>query len=190
MTEQAKPKPNTKGALAELQRDVENVLTPLGYEVIALERSTGGGNRVTLFIDFLNNNDESRRVSLDDCVTVNRAVDDLFENTPLLEGRYTLEVSSPGVERPLRKAEDFERFSGRKARISTFRPLEKDESANETYWKKNKRQKNFVGSLAGITREELPKVKLTVDGQSILIPFSLISKAHLEFEERQGVSKK
>src|SRR5690242_15627204 len=107
------PKPNTKEALEQLQGDVENIITPLGYEVVALEYSTAGGRKLTLFIDFLDNRDESRRISLDDCVTVNKAVDELLESTSLLEGHYTLDVSSPGVERPLRKAADYVRFSGR-----------------------------------------------------------------------------
>src|SRR4051812_20061812 len=130
----AQPKPNSKEALDQLQGEVENIITPLGYEVVAMEHSTAGGRRITLYIDFLNNSDESRRIGLDDCVTVNRAIDDLLETTSLMEGHYTLEVSSPGVERPLRKAEDYSRFSGRKVRLHTFRPLEKTEAGNDAYW--------------------------------------------------------
>src|SRR4051812_2578785 len=186
------PKPNSKEALEQLHYEVESVLHPLGYDVVALEHTTAGGRRVALYIDFLNNNDESRRVGLDDCVTVNKAVDELFENTLLLDGHYTLEVSSPGVERPLRKAADYQRFAGRKVRLHTFRPLEKEESENEKYWEKNKKQKNFVGLLEGLlTGKEEPKVKVNVDGQSVAVPLSLISKAHLEFTlEEQARSKK
>lgn len=190
--ENANPKPNSKQALDQLQREVENILVTLGYEVVALDQSSAGGRIITLFIDFLNNEDGSRRVGLDDCVTVNKAIDELFETTDLLEGHYTLEVSSPGVERPLRKIEDYSRFSGRKAKLHTYRPLEVAELGNPKYWEKNKKQKNFIGILEGLdpVSKELArqngtavdravKIKLNVDGQSVTIPLELISKAHL-----------
>lgn len=200
-------KPNSKQALDQLQHETETVLATLGYEVVALEQSTAGGHKLTLYIDFLNNSGQSRRIGLDDCVTVNKAVDELFENTPLLTGAYTLEVSSPGVERPLRKAEDYSRFSGRKVKLHTFRPLDKDELGNENYWEKHKKQKNFVGRLEGLAADperarpagkldangadarDHYKVKLTIDGEHIAVPLALISKAHLEidFTMHEGV---
>ena len=78
------PKANSKQALEQLQHEAETLLAPLGYEIVALENSSAGGRVFTLFIDFLHNADEKRRVGLDDCVTANKAVDELFENTPLL----------------------------------------------------------------------------------------------------------
>jgi ribosome maturation factor RimP len=176
-------KPNSKEALEQLQREVENILDPMGYEIVALEQSNAGkgsgGRTLTLFIDFKGNDDGARRIGLDDCVAVNRAVDEFFEATPLLEGRYNLEVSSPGVERPLRKPADYERFCGRKARLHTFRPLQKEEAENAAYWERNKKQKNFSGILEGL---DAGKVKIAVDGQSVRVPLELISKAHLEAE--------
>jgi ribosome maturation factor RimP len=184
------PKPNSKPALEQLQRDAENILAPLGYEVVALEQQLTGGRKLILYIDFLNNSEsKERRISLDDCVTVNRAVDELFETTPLLEGHYTLEVSSPGVERPLRKPTDFSRFAGNKVRLHTFRPLEKNEAENDEYWELHKKQKNFVGQLVGLTPDG-NKVKVNVDGQTAAVPLELISKAHLEVDfaalEKEG----
>jgi ribosome maturation factor RimP len=185
-------KANSKEALAELQRQVENLLAPLGYELVTLDRSTAGGTKITLFVDFLENAktaEPTRRIGLEDCIAVNRAVDELFEATPLLDGHYTLDVSSPGVERPLRKPGDYERFTGRKVRIHTFRPLEKEESGNAGYWEKNQRQKNFVGRLEGLF-SGTASVKLSVDGQAVTIPLELVSKANLEFEAEEGVGKK
>lgn len=172
-------KANSKEALEQLVRDSESILLPLGYEVVALEQSTAEGRKLTLFIDFLNNSAEVRHVGLQDCITVTKAVDELFENTPLLEGHYTLEVSSPGVERPLRKPEDFDRFNGRKVKLHTFRPLEKEETENPAYWEKNKKQKNFIGRLDGLAAD---KVKLNIDGNDVKVPLALVSKAHLELE--------
>lgn len=181
-------KPNSKEALEQLQNEVEQILAPMGYELVALEHSTAGGRKITLYVDFLNNQSESRRVGLDDCLTVNRAVDELFETTPLVDGHYTLEVSSPGVERPLRKVSDYSRFSGKKVKLHTFRPLEKEESENAAYWEKNKKQKNFIGTLEGLAEDSSTassnesKVKLNIDGQHVKIPLALISKAHLEID--------
>ncbi|MBI3544247.1 MAG: ribosome maturation factor RimP [Deltaproteobacteria bacterium] len=172
-------KANTKEALEQLAGEAQNILTPLGYEVVALEQSTAGGRIFTLFIDFLNNADQSRRVGLEDCVAANRAVDDLFEATELLSGNYTLEVSSPGVERPLRKPEDYDRFAGKKVKLHTFRPLDKEETENPRYWETHKKQKNFIGRLDGLA---VDKVKLTIDGEAVKVPLALISKAHLEIE--------
>lgn len=178
----AQPKPNSKEALEQLQNEIESIIAPLGYELVALEHSTAGGRKITLFIDFLNNKDESRRIGLDDCVTVNKAVDEMLETTTLIDGHFTLDVSSPGVERPLRKPDDYNRFSGRKVRLHTFRPLEKGEASNDAYWERNKKQKNFVGMLEGLASGN-EKVKVNVDGQSVTVPLALISKAHLEYTD-------
>ncbi len=179
-------KANSKEALEQLQHEAENILAPLGYEVVALEQSTApksSGRTLTLYIDFLpaeNASEDGQHIGIDDCLTVNKAVDALFETTPLLDGTYNLDVSSPGVERPLRKAQDYSRFRGRKVRLHTFRPLEETETGNAAYWAKNRKQKNFVGRLEGLSSGG-DKVKVSVDGVTVAVPLSLISKAHLEF---------
>ncbi|MBI2607159.1 MAG: ribosome maturation factor RimP [Deltaproteobacteria bacterium] len=179
-------KANSKEALEQLQREAENILATLGYEVVALEQTAApksGGRTLTLYIDFPppeNAGSDDRRISLEDCLAANKAVDELFETTPLLDGSYNLDVSSPGVERPLRKARDYARFRGRKVRLHTFRPLEESESENPVYWTKNRKQKNFVGRLEGLTSGG-DKVKVSVDGAMVAVPLSLIAKAHLEF---------
>lgn len=182
-----KSTPRKQSSLEQLQAQIESVIAPLGYEVVALEMSAGGGRTLRLYIDFLENallseQSELKRVSLDDCVVVNRALDELLETTPLIEGAYNLEVSSPGVERPLRKEKDFRRFAGQKVRISTFRSLTADELANPAYWDKNKRQKNFLGILCGLS-ENSQDIQLSIDGQTIKIPRDLVAKSHLEFVE-------
>jgi ribosome maturation factor RimP len=181
-----------ENVFAILEKQVDELIRPLGYECIRIEQTIHSGNRVlTLFIDFLENANLAhpvKYISLDDCVKVNEVVDSLFENTDLITGAYTLEVSSPGVERPLVKLQDYERFKTRKARIHTFRPLTIQELENEKYWSKNKKQKNFVGTLLGIgsenksNNENQLKILLEVDKEILKIPFDLISKGHLEFE--------
>ncbi len=180
-------KANSKEALNELERITQEIIAPLGYEVVTIENGQGpkgAGRTITLYIDFANESDQ--RVGLNDCMTVNKAVDELFETTPLLDGNYTLEVSSPGVERPLKKEKDFLKFVGKKMRANTFRPLESQELNNEQYFTLNPKQKNFSGTIVGLSDDQ-KSLKLKVDKFEITIPLLLISKAHLEFifDERE-----
>lgn len=181
----AQPKTNSKEAFELLRSQAEEIVSKLGYEVVALEQSqTPDGRSIILFIDFLENATLAtpvKGVSLEDCLTVNSAVDELFETTTLIDGTFSLEVSSPGVERPLRKPQDFIRFRGRKARLHTFRSLDATEVENEVHWNKNQKQKNFIGTLEGMTENN--KVKMMIDGQLVCVALDLISKANLEFED-------
>lgn len=171
------PTPNSKEALDELQREVEGIIAPLGYELVALDHSgANGARKITLFIDFLDQRPE--RISLDDCVAVNDAVDACFESTKLISGHFTLDVSSPGIERPLAKTSDYQRFAGESVKIHTIRSLDHLEIGNDSYWQLHQKQKNFSGKLQGLS-EDGQNVKLTTDGQNITVPLSLITKAHL-----------
>ncbi len=169
-------KPNSKEALERLLQLTQEIITPLGYEAVALDQNTHGGRTLTLYIDFLEV--QNSKISLDDCIKVNAAVDELFENTTLVDGNFNLEVSSPGVERPLRKTTDFSKFTGKKVRIHTFRSLSAEELENTSYWETHTKQKNFVGTLLGFSNN---KVRLEIDGAEIGVPFELVSKANLEF---------
>ncbi len=177
-----------KEILEQLISKVEPIIAPMGYEVVALEESGNPKERaLTLYIDFLPETDtavdaQTKRIGLDDCIKVNDAVDSLFETTDLINFTFSLEVSSPGVERPLRKLQDYLRFANRKIKIHTFRPLEAQEIENTTYLEKNPKQKNFIGILKGLT-EDHQKVTLQVDTNLIQIPFLMITKANLLFTE-------
>lgn len=179
-------RPNTKESLENLQREIEHQIAPLGYEVVSLEQSNNPhqGRVITLYIDFLSP-ENGQRISLEDCIRVNQQIDALFEQTTLIDGRYHLEVSSPGIERPLRKPADFTRFQGNKVRIHTYRALDEKELENKGYWEKNKKQKNFSGILDGLHEtQDGSKIRLIYpDGSCIFIPMLLVSKAHLEYVE-------
>jgi ribosome maturation factor RimP len=101
------------------------------------------------------------------------------------------------VDRPLRRAKDFERFKDRQVRIHTYRPLSAEEIQNEAYLAKNPRQKNFLGVLKGFKADRIAlqlgneilvkkgKKEKKLDagalaGLEISIPLSLVSKANLE----------
>ncbi len=101
-------------------------------------------------------------VGIEDCSRVSRQIGDLLDIKLDAEISYTLEVSSPGPQRPLSKKADFRRFAGQSAHIRTRRPLGG--------------QKNFKGVLAGTADEA---IRLTLESETIEIPYREITKARL-----------
>jgi len=160
------------------------VIAPMGYEVVHVEVQTHRQKTLRLFIDFAGETgDGEKTVGIEDCVKVTKALDEYLDRSTEVEsifhGAYELEVSSPGVDRPLRQKKDYERFAGRKVRLHTFRPLSSEEMGNAAYFAKNPKQKNFTGVLKGLNGDRvLLEVKESVT--EISIPFSLISKGNLE----------
>ncbi|HER62937.1 MAG TPA: ribosome maturation factor RimP, partial [Desulfobacteraceae bacterium] len=106
--------------------------------------------------------DREEGVTIDDCAAVSREISTWLDVEDLIEHAYHLEVSSPGLERPLKKMKDFERFASRKARIKIREPL------NE--------QKVFIGIIDRVDEE---KVVLDVDGKPVSLLFDNIAKARL-----------
>jgi ribosome maturation factor RimP len=136
---------------------IEPLCEAEGMELVQVEyQREAGGKVLRLFID------RPGGVTLDDCVQISRQAGDVLEVGLENVGPYNLEVSSPGTNRPLAKQLDYERFKGRQAKIKTIRALDG--------------QKNFRGVLAGISEG---RVKLSVEGNTITIPFMEIAKAHL-----------
>ncbi|MEK7690662.1 MAG: ribosome maturation factor RimP [Bdellovibrionota bacterium] len=181
MTDQEKAE-----ALAEVYQREKQLLElifpliePMGYRLISLEAHAGQGSVLRLYIERL----DATAVGIEDCVAVSRALDEPLDLLPLMEtifnGPYELEVSSPGLDRPIRAEDDFERFAGKPVRIGTLRPLLPDESSNPQYVERNPKQKNFIGRLGGL-REG--RVVLEVDRETILIPMGLITRARLDSE--------
>jgi len=139
----------------------EQMLSEAGYELVRVEVVGVAGRRTARF--FI---DKPGGVDLGDCAAVSRLLDPAITENGVFEGSYVLEVSSPGLERPLVKPQDYERFSGRKARLKLRRPLEG--------------RKKYTGLLRG-TRNE--SVLLELDGGEMAeIPLETISRANLEFE--------
>ena len=169
---------------------LEVLLSPpvaaLGYELLDLEyqaRSNLGGPVLRLFIE----RRDGKGVSFDDCVCVDHGLDSTFEQAEfesLLPEGFTLEVSSPGIDRPLKKPGDFEKYKGHKAQIKTFRPLTLEEMGNAKYFEHHQKQKNFIGTLRGFSQEA---VAFEADKESFHIPFALIAKAHLDVASQLSV---
>lgn len=144
-------------------------IAPLGYEVVHLEVHVQRQKMLRLFIDWIDS-DLSRGIGINDCTQVSRALDEPLETMAELDavfkGSFELEVSSPGIDRPLRREKDFERFSGHEVRIHTFRPLTSEEISNGEYLAKNPRQKNFLGTLQGMQNGSVVLALSSNDGSS------------------------
>lgn len=178
----------------KLEQAVSAILNPLGYELVALEITSAGGRKVVVYIDFLENSSDetTKRISLEDCLTANRALDPFFETTDLISGAFDLEVSSPGVERPLKKPEHFVRFKGQKAQVNTFAPLTATELENDIYLQKNIKQKKFIGTILDfdqVANKVLIEIPFGGIDHTVKIPLKNISKAHLEFDFNQSNHK-
>jgi ribosome maturation factor RimP len=157
---------------------IEPLVKGRGYELVELEyQREQGGWVLRLYIDRPGGDPFQKPVvvegseavqggvSLGDCAEVSREVSAVLDVEDPLEGHYTLEVSSPGLDRPLRWERDFARFAGRKARIRLRDPVDG--------------RKNFAGELRGCTEG---RVTIEVDGRPFELPLEAIAKAHLEYE--------
>lgn len=132
---------------------LERTLPGLGYELVDVERSNHG-KLLRVFID------KADGISVDDCALVSNHLSHLFQVEGVDYDR--LEISSPGLDRPLRQVKDFKRFEGEKASVRT----------NMAY----NGQRNFVGILRGADAETL---KLEIDGALVSLDIADIRKARL-----------
>lgn len=126
---------------AELQEAIQNFISPIvsqmGYDLVDVESAGSDRNRVVrIFVD------KQGGIQLDDCARISRTISDEIDILDLIPGRYRLEVSSPGIDRPLRTARDFQRNLGREVTLH-FRTPERDEAANAP----------VVGSIESVTDE-------------------------------------
>lgn len=138
--------------MVDVTRLVETTLSGLGYELVDIEKSGRGLLRIFM--------DKPEGISLDDCELVSNQLTRLF----MVEGIDfdRLEVSSPGLDRPLKKEADFARFQGQKAHLRLRLPMTG--------------RKNFVGILGAVENGTL---HFDVDGNQVAIELSNIDKARL-----------
>lgn len=150
---------------------VAPAIADLGLECLGVEYSPSQGNSlVRVYIDCAD-----RAVTVDDCEAVSRQVSALFDVNDPIDGRYTLEVSSPGLDRPLYTPEQFARFTGRQAKVELNLPL-------------NGRRR-FQGPILGV---EGDSIRIEQDGIAVSIAHGNVHKAKLvaEFEEPVKPGKK
>lgn len=135
------------------------LFTELELELVDAEfRREAGGWILRLYID------KRGGVTLGDCQRVSEELSDLLDVENLIDHPYTLEVSSPGLNRPLRRESDFLRFAGQRARVTTSQAVAG--------------QRRFLGVLKGY--EDGRVVLEREDGTVVSIPYTLISKARLD----------
>jgi ribosome maturation factor RimP len=148
---------STERVVAIIEEYAEPLLREMGLELVEVQfRREGHGWVLRLFID------SEPGVSLDDCAAVSRAISAWLDVEDLIEHAYHLEVSSPGLERPLKKIEDYRRFLGSKARIKLKEPRQG--------------QRVFLGTLEEVGAEE---VALHTESGRVTILFSEIDRARL-----------
>jgi len=162
-------------SVAEQARKLlEPVLARDGYELVEVEwLREGGGWTLRLYID------REGGVGIDDCQAVSRTVEPILDVEDLIEPSYSLEVSSPGAERPLRRPQDFERFAGQRVKVRAFGPLESAAGLPA--------RKQWSGTLRGIREGE---VEVEVDGRLHRIPLEKVAKAHLEYDFEADLRRK
>lgn len=148
--------------LEQITAIAERVATAQGVEIVELEFLGGGKQRMLrIYID------KPEGVTHHDCETVSQQVGNILDAEDVIPGEnYTLEVSSPGVERKLTKPADYQRFTGQKAKIVTYEPVES--------------QKHWEGVLRGVDGEQV--VIEPSEGRLIRIPLTGVKRANLKFE--------
>jgi len=147
-----------------VQEIIERVTTREGLELVHAEMTGGRGNAILrIYID------KPGGVNHADCATVSDQVGLILDVEDLIPHQYTLEVASPGLDRGLYKAADYERFAGNSAHVKLSEPIAG--------------QRNFHGTLIGLDREGDPAVLLEDEtGTRHRLPLARIIKAHVELE--------
>lgn len=135
-----------------------------GIEFVHAEFTSAGSRRILrIYID------KPDGVNINDCVMISRELNDIFDVKLAIQGKYHLEVSSPGINRPLVKLEDFKRFQGEKVHIKLEKPL-----------KENDTRHNYKGIIKDCVENII--TIYDADKEEILIPFNKINTARLNPE--------
>ena len=144
----------------ELLPLLEPAVEALGYELIELEFVPQGHESVLrLYID------SAAGIDLDDCAAVSKAVEARLDESDPIPRHYTLEVSSPGLDRILSKRAHYERYLGSRVHVQLASPLDG--------------RRRFTGALLAVSDDE---VAVEVDRQTFKLPFRLIQKTRLKPE--------
>ena len=141
--------------IAEL---VEPTVEAMGYGLVRLVLNPGRGSRLQVMVERKNDS----AMTVDDCAQVSRALSAVLDVEDPIEGPYTLEVSSPGIDRPLTRLADFERFAGHEAMVELTEPVEG--------------QRRFKGRLLGVSGEA---VRIGGLEREVALPARKIRRAKL-----------
>jgi ribosome maturation factor RimP len=151
--------------LTELLRRIEEIVAPsvagMGYELVRVAMSRGGTLQIMI------EPADGRAMDVEDCATLSRVLSAVLDVEDPIPGSYTLEVSSPGIDRPLTRPKDYVRWSGHVARLETAEPIEG--------------RRRFKGTLLGLA-DDLVKIRLD-DGKEAAVPLASVTKAKLELTD-------
>ncbi len=146
------------GKLKQLEEILRPVVEGLGYEFWGIEyRSRGHQSLLRVFIDDVENG-----IGIDDCEKVSRQISGVMDVEDPIQTEYTLEVSSPGMDRPLFRPEQYQAFVGHKVQIRLRMAFEG--------------LRRFQGVIKGVEGDDIVVV---VDDHEYLLPFDSIEKAHI-----------
>lgn len=152
--------------------DIERAVEALGFEVVQMER--GGGRLrplLRLRIDRPGLSSAQSGITVDDCVAVTRQLRGALEDGAAED--WVLEVSSPGVDRPLVKAADYARFAGSRIRVRGYGPLAD-------------RGRKLEGTLLGMVEETPETFALKIEGDRVEIPLEDVASARLAYDWDQA----
>lgn len=150
---------------AALHALIEPVVTAMGFELWGIDfQSQGRHSRLVIYID------HAEGIGVDDCADVSRQVGALLDVEDPIRGEYRLEVSSPGMDRPLYTLDQFARYRGHEVALKLRVPFEG--------------RRKFQGLLAGIESDE---VLLQLDGEEYCFPIDSIDQARVvpRFEDEE-----
>jgi ribosome maturation factor RimP len=153
---------------------LDPVAEAAGYEIVRLRLMSGAKSRRLQVMA----EDADGEMNVDDCARLSRALSEVLDAADPIEGDYLLEVSSPGVDRPLTRLKDFEAFEGLQARLELDRLAEG--------------RKRFKGELAGI-EGDMVGLNLEGEAETVLIPFAWVVEAKLVLDDellKRGADKR
>jgi len=145
-------------ATDRIQRIIAPTVEDMGYDIVRVQIS--GMQRPTLQIMAERRDDGA--MTVEDCAEISRAVSAVLDVEDPIASAYTLEISSPGIDRPLTRLKDYERFAGFEARVETRFPIDD--------------RKRFRGLLRGVADEA---VQIETDTGMVAIPFADIQRGKL-----------
>ncbi len=152
--------------MTDLLRRIEDIVAPtvvgMGFELVRVAMSRGGGT-----LQIMIEPADGRPMDVEDCANVSRALSAVLDVEDPIPAAYTLEVSSPGIDRPLTREKDYVRWVGHLARVETTEPVEG--------------RRRFKGMLLGLENGAV-RLKLE-DGTDALVPLAIVSRAKLEMTD-------
>ena len=156
---------NRTAIIAKIEEIAGRVGQPEGIEILEVELKGAGKHQVLQLVI-----DKPTGVTHGDCELISRQVGEILDAEDIVKGVYSLEVSSPGVERKLTRWKDWERFVGEKAKVVLKEPVESHPV------------KHFDGSIALANPETQTIAVDLADGARVTFPFDQVDRANLKFE--------